>query len=229
MNILALDTAASVLKVAVSSKDGVRYIECDAGLTHSEALMVLADALMKISGLEKKELDFTACMKGPGSFTGLRIGYAAAKGISLALGIPVVSVPTLDCMAARFSFWPGPVIPVIDAKKRRFFTAVYCGRDRLSDYMDADASAVADAASRVQGDILLTGPDAGALFPELARLTGDSRKISVDSQGKYGGIRELLEISGEYFMMHKADDEASGPLYLRKSDAELTRQLHGGT
>jgi tRNA threonylcarbamoyladenosine biosynthesis protein TsaB len=225
MNILAFDTAASVLKAAVASGEGVRSIEYDAGLTHSEVLMVLADALMKISGLDKGDLDFVACMKGPGSFTGLRIGYAAAKGLSLALGIPVVSVPTLDCMAARFSFWPGPVIPVIDAKKRRYFTALYQGQDRVTGYMDADIADIAAAAAQVPGDILLTGPDAAMLSPELTRFMEGGRKISLDPLGKYGGIRELLEISRKYFIINKVDDASSGPLYLRRSDAELARQL----
>ncbi|MDR2741804.1 MAG: tRNA (adenosine(37)-N6)-threonylcarbamoyltransferase complex dimerization subunit type 1 TsaB [Treponema sp.] len=224
MNILAIDTATSVLKAAVASGNDVRCIEYDAGLTHSEALLVLTDTLMKISGLDKRKMDFVACMKGPGSFTGLRIGYAAAKGLSLALGIPVVSVPTLDCMAARFSFWPGPVIPIIDAKKQRYFTALYQGRDCVSDYMDADASGIAAAAAQIPGDLLLTGPDAAMLFPELTRLMEDSRKISLDPFGRYGRIRELLEISQKYFILNKVDDVSSGPLYLRKSDAELVRQ-----
>jgi tRNA threonylcarbamoyladenosine biosynthesis protein TsaB len=223
MTILAIATATSVLQAAVSSKDGVRFIEHDAGITHSEVLMVLVDALLRISGLDKRDLDFVACMKGPGSFTGLRIGYAAAKGLSLALGIPVVSVPTLDCLAARFSFWPGPVLPVIDAKKRRYFTALYRGQDRVTDYMDADVAGIADAATRVPGDLLLTGPDAAMLFPELSRLMVDERRISVDPGGKYDGIRELLEISQEYRILNSIDQASCGPLYLRKSDAELAR------
>jgi tRNA threonylcarbamoyladenosine biosynthesis protein TsaB len=226
MNILAFDTAVSVLSVGVSSVGGgMRYIECDAGITHSEALMDMADTLMRISGMDKRELDFVACMKGPGSFTGLRISYAAAKGISLALGIPVVAVPTLDCMAARFSFWPGPVIPAIDAKKHRYYTAVYKGRDCVSGYMDAGADVIAGAAAGTPGPVLITGPDAAMLFPEITPLLGADREINLDSFGNYSKIRELLKISSEYFIFKKVDDVSSGPLYLRKSDAELMRQL----
>jgi hypothetical protein len=60
------------------------------------------------------------------------------------------------------------------------------------------------------------------LFPEITPLVEDGRKISVDPFGKYGGIRELLEISREYFKRNRIDDAGSGPLYVRKSDAELT-------
>jgi tRNA threonylcarbamoyladenosine biosynthesis protein TsaB len=221
MNILAIDSATSVLSAAVASGDDVWHIECDAGVTHSEALMDMVNTLIRISGLDKKNLDFTACMQGPGSFTGLRISYAAAKGLSLALGIPIVAVPTLDCMAVRFSFWPGPVIPVIDAKKHRYYTALYSGGDCITGYMDADAASIAAAAAQVPGDILLTGPDARMLLPELCSLAGPGRKIIVDSFGKYGKIRELLKIAKEYYIFNKIDNGLLGPLYLRKSDAEL--------
>lgn len=199
----------------------MRYIECDAGIAHSETLLDMADTLMRISGLDKRALDFVACMKGPGSFTGLRISYAAAKGLSLALGIPVVAVPTLDCMAARFSFWPGPVIPVIDAKKHRYYAAVYRGRDCISGYLDAASGDIAAAAAQTPGPVLLTGPDAAMLFEELGSLPGNDREISLDPFGKCGKIRELLKISTEFFLRNKIDDPSSGPLYLRKSDAEL--------
>jgi hypothetical protein len=67
-----------------------------------------------------------------------------------------------------------------------------------------------------------TGPDAAMLFPEITPLVEGGRKISVDPFGKYGGIRELLEISREYFKRNRIDDAGSGPFYVRKSDAELT-------
>jgi tRNA threonylcarbamoyladenosine biosynthesis protein TsaB len=222
MNALAFDTATSVLSVGVSSPDGTRSLECDAGIAHSEALMDMADTLMRIAGLDKRDLDFVACMKGPGSFTGLRISYAAAKGLSLALGIPVVAVPTLDCMAARFAFWPGPVVPVMDAKKHRYYTAVYRGADCVSGYLDAAPDAVAAAAAPIPGPVLLTGPDAAMLLPELGPLLGADREINLDPLGKYGKMRELLKISAEFYLRSAFDAPSSGPLYLRKSDAELT-------
>jgi tRNA threonylcarbamoyladenosine biosynthesis protein TsaB len=247
MNILAIDTATAVLAVGVSSNDGMRYIESDAGLTHSEALMGMVDNLMNIAGLAKKELELIACMRGPGSFTGLRIGFAAAKGLALALGIPVVSVPTLDCMAARFSFWPGLVIPVIDARKHCFFAALYRGRERISPYMDAAAPAIAEAVTealaktgvdlsdaglsnttRANADwsagVLLTGPDASMLLPELKEL--GHYAVALDPGGKTGKIRDLLAISREYYIFKKVDETSSGPLYLRKSDAELTHKAN---
>jgi hypothetical protein len=89
--------------------------------------------------------------------------------------------------------------------------------------MDASVADITDAAAQIPGDLLLTGPDAAMLLPELSRLMEGGRRISVDPGGKYGGIRELLEISQEYYTRNDIDQASSGPLYLRKSDAELER------
>jgi tRNA threonylcarbamoyladenosine biosynthesis protein TsaB len=246
MNILAIDTAVSVLSVAVSAgrKDAgeeIRYYEFDGGLRHSELLLEIADTLIRDAGLSPADIDLAACMKGPGSFTGLRIGFAAVKGLALALGIPLVSAPTLDCMAAAHAVWPGIALPVIDAKQRRFFTALYREGRAISAYMDAGAGEIAQALAGVSAagtagntagespPALLTGPGAALLLPELAAYTGADR-LFLDPGYKSGRARELLAISQEFIILQRVDDYNSGPLYLRKSDAEtalLRRTIDG--
>jgi tRNA threonylcarbamoyladenosine biosynthesis protein TsaB len=222
MNILALDTATAVLSVALASPDGVRCFSTDAGLRHSEVLMDMVAAIMKSAGLKSEDLELVSCMKGPGSFTGLRIGFATAKGIALARGIPLVSVPTLDCMAAPFSFRTGLVIPVMDAKKHCYYTALYRGGKRISDYMDTDARSIADMAAANGGDekALLTGPDSPLLQEELSGLSL-LEGFSTAPFPKRGWGLELLELSRGYGP-NPGDPLAAGPLYIRKSDAELT-------
>ncbi|GHV88607.1 tRNA (adenosine(37)-N6)-threonylcarbamoyltransferase complex dimerization subunit type 1 TsaB [Spirochaetia bacterium] len=222
MNILALDTASTILSVALSSGDGIRYIEADAGLKHSEILMEMVDTLMRAASLESRDLELAACMRGPGSFTGLRIGFAAAKGLAAALGIPLVSVPTLDCMAAPHAVWPGVVIPAMDAKKQRFFTALYRGNERLSGYMDAEPGDIAAAVTAAAGPILLTGPDAPLLLGRLEALLGKKR-LFLDPAFRHGKARELLAYAEQSSLAGKVDTASSGPEYLRKSDAELRR------
>ena len=85
MNILAIDSAWDVLSAALAIGDETFFIEIDAGLRHSELLMECADTLCKTAGISPTDLKMVACMKGPGSFTGLRIGYSIAKGIAMAL------------------------------------------------------------------------------------------------------------------------------------------------
>jgi tRNA threonylcarbamoyladenosine biosynthesis protein TsaB len=122
--ILALDTATAILSLALEAGERRWYREIDAGLGHSELLVETADSLLKGAGLGPGDLEALACMGGPGSFTGLRIGFSAAKGLALGLDLPLIACPTLDRMASPRSPWPGLVIPLIDANTGRIFTAL---------------------------------------------------------------------------------------------------------
>jgi tRNA threonylcarbamoyladenosine biosynthesis protein TsaB len=222
MNILALDTAAAVLSVALSTEDGVWYFEAEGGLRHGELLMGAVDRLLDSAGIEPGDLDLAACMKGPGSFTGLRIAFAAAKGLSLSLGIPMVAAPTLDCMAAPWDSWPGIVLPVIDAKKGRFYGALYRGGRRLGEYLDAppeQLAAALGAAGAAGEPAMLTGPAAQLALDKLKPRAPNS--FFVDSGGKRGKARELVDIVKKSGILSGSEELFAGPLYVRKSDAEL--------
>ncbi|MDR1411067.1 MAG: tRNA (adenosine(37)-N6)-threonylcarbamoyltransferase complex dimerization subunit type 1 TsaB [Spirochaetaceae bacterium] len=229
MNILAIDTATSLFSAAVSSPAGIFQFETDTGPKHSEILLETIDYLVRAAGLEPKDLELAACMQGPGSFTGVRIGFAAVKGIALALGIPFVAAPTLDCIAAPSEAWPGLVIPAIDAKQNRFFTALYRQNERLTDFMDADAGEIARAV-RAAGQgragetaALVTGPDSALLAPLLAGILGENQ-VARDPASRKGKSRELLEFSRKkYILIEKGgfSFEEPAPIYLRKSDAEI--------
>jgi tRNA threonylcarbamoyladenosine biosynthesis protein TsaB len=224
MNILAMDTSATVLSAALSSQTGVWYFETDAGLRHGELLMGVIDHLLGCAGLKSTDLDLVGCMKGPGSFTGLRISFAVAKALALSLGIPMVSVPTLDCMAAPQANWPGIVLPAMDAKKGRFFTALYRKGLRESAYMDASPEDIAREISAGAGKdvpVILGGPAADLLLDKLTPFF-DPDRFCVDPLGKRGKGRELLEIIQKTGTEGTEKEVFSGPLYLRKSDAEIT-------
>jgi tRNA threonylcarbamoyladenosine biosynthesis protein TsaB len=188
--------------------------------------MDMADYLLKTAGITPKELTAAACMKGPGSFTGLRIGFSTAKGLSLSLGIPLLSIPTLDCMAYSCSFLSGLVVPLIDAKKNSYFTALYRGGTAVSPYLDAepDKIALVIAENLVPGEgVFLTGTDAESAFPFLnGALAG---KVTLDPFGGRSRVRELLNYA-KAGMLDKAFCSCDeGPLYIRKSDAELNGLL----
>ncbi|MDR2494298.1 MAG: tRNA (adenosine(37)-N6)-threonylcarbamoyltransferase complex dimerization subunit type 1 TsaB [Spirochaetaceae bacterium] len=230
MTVLALDTAATVCSIALVSDKGNWYTEIDAGLRHSELLLEAADALMKLKFAPRlQEVAAVACMKGPGSFTGLRIGFSAAKGLCLALAVPLLSFSTLDCAALPFRHWPGAVMPIIDAKKRRYFTALYQGGARRTEYLDKSAEDLALlAAEELRGGterILLTGPDAAALYAALTGLLEPrlAAALHVDPNGKSGGAKALAALAkqslSERGIQAIENEVFSGPLYLRKSDA----------
>jgi len=241
MNILAFDTATDTFALALAVEAGTPdkeqryYLEISGGRRHSELIMDGADTLLTMAGLKKAELDGAACMEGPGSFTGLRIGFATAKGLALALGIPLIPVPTLDCLAAPLSFWPGIVLPVMDAKKRAFFTALYRRGERLGDFLDIGLE---DLAARVReaepskpfhGPLLVTGPAAPLAFPGLAAAFPQT---ALDPAWRRAHTEELLNFSVKRGIVTTdrlsgskkgRSSFDSGPLYLRKSDAELNK------
>jgi tRNA threonylcarbamoyladenosine biosynthesis protein TsaB len=222
--ILALDTAASSLSAALILGERYWYREADAGLTHSELLLGLADGLLREAGIKPADLGAVACMKGPGSFTGLRIGFAAAKGMALALGIPLFACPTLDCMAYPWSPWPGLVLPLLDAKKGRFFAALYAGGKRVSGEMDADMETLSRHIRSGEGPVLLTGPGA-PLFLSRLEESGEPVPggIRLDPLHRKGRGLELAAVAKERSIVNNGKgDELSGPEYLRKSDADYS-------
>ena len=231
MNILALDTATEVFSVALSTEAGNWYTEIDCGSgagrlpRHSELLMECVDGLFKLAMFTPKELNRIACMKGPGSFTGLRIGFSTAKGLAMALGIPLIPVPTLDCIAATLSIWPGIIVPLIDAKKGAFFSALYRGHTRLTDYLDISpenlALRIEKARISTEEKIVLTGPGADLFFSNLPSILCND-KIVVSGESKSGRARELLKMA-KSIKIKNGMGFSSDPLYIRKSDAELSR------
>jgi tRNA threonylcarbamoyladenosine biosynthesis protein TsaB len=238
VNILALDTATSILSVALNTEEGTWFFEADAGLRHSELLMDAVETLMAAADLPKDKLEGVVCMKGPGSFTGLRIGFAAAKGLALSLGIPFAAVPTLDCLALSSPVWPGFVLPLIDAKQNNFFTALYRGGRRLSDLMDAGVSRIAGVVREALAEappgerrLLLTGPDAGVFYTRLREnrppADGGSPPLPedvlfLDPECRKGRAKNLLEVVKNADILNNiSKDLFAGPEYIRKSDAEL--------
>jgi tRNA threonylcarbamoyladenosine biosynthesis protein TsaB len=151
--ILAVDTSTMVGGVALIN-DGALLGEhvLNVRATHSERLMSSVDATLTGANIAPGDLDAIACGVGPGSFTGVRIGVSAAKGMSYALGIPLVGVPTLDALAYGRSPGFSEVWSMIDARHGRCYVACYKPSDsfgaakRILDYSVLDVSQIVDSA-----------------------------------------------------------------------------------
>jgi len=116
--------------------------------THSEKLMPLVQQLLQELQLTVQDLDAIAVTQGPGSFTGLRIGMATAKGLVQGAGKQLIAVPTLDCLAQNLLHYPGIICPIMNAQKKQVYTALYRGVDkleRLSDYQAIEAETAGNA------------------------------------------------------------------------------------
>jgi len=223
LNLLAIDTACSVLSIAVSREDEIFYAETEAGLRHSELVMNMIDSQMKKASLSPSNLNGVICMGGPGSFTGLRIGYSIAKGLALSLSIPFMVIPTLDCMAFPYRN-NGLIFSAIEARKNSWFFSVYQGEKKLKQVVEAAADQINDeiikTAEIENENIILTGSGAASLFSSLSQ---EAVKHLIYNNESRGYARELIIITKKQNLPEN-DNSAilySGPEYIRKTDAEL--------
>ncbi len=130
MKILGIDGSGLVASVAIVEDDNL-VGEYTTGYkkTHSQTLLPMLDELSKMVELDLNTIDAIAVAAGPGSFTGLRIASATAKGLGLSLGCPIISVPTVDAIA--FNLWgaSGVVCPILDARRGQVYTGLYSFAD----------------------------------------------------------------------------------------------------
>ena len=126
MKILGLDSSGLVASVAIVENDVlVAEYTTNYKKTHSQTLLPMLDEIRKMTELEMQTIDAVAVASGPGSFTGLRIGSATAKGLGLALDKPIVEVPTLEGLAWNLYGTDRLVCPLMDARRNQVYTAAY--------------------------------------------------------------------------------------------------------
>ncbi len=217
MNVLNIDTATEVFGLGLLTREGLWFdTRKKAGLRHAEVVMNSLDRTLEDAKMTVAALDLIVCSKGPGSFTGLRIGMAAAKGIAAGLDIPLVSITSLDAMAHGLAWFPGAVVPVIDARKKRLYTSIYIEGRRTAALQDIS---LPDFRMLIEGhkNVLLTGPACNIALDACGARMG----IAVDPRGAYGWNREYVNLGVRALAEMGPDRPDAGPEYLRKSDAEL--------
>lgn len=214
---LAIDASTDILSVALKTEKGWADASLDMGLRHAERVMDLVDFCLDRAGIERSALGLAACARGPGSFTGLRIGMAASKGIAAGLGIPWVSVPTLDALSWGLDCFPGAVAPIIDGRQGRVYSAIYLRGARIGDWLDIHLAKLAMLLDTYQ-EALVTGPDA-ELFREFAAERSGFR---IDERARTPAARAIALLGTRAFLRDGAELPDHGPLYLRPSGADET-------
>ena len=125
--ILNLETATTNCSVSLSHYGKIVSLKEDArnGYSHAEKLHVFIDDVLREAKISRSQLDAIAISKGPGSYTGLRIGVSAAKGLAFALNKPLISVPTLDVLAHKVSCKDGVIVAMLDARRLEVYSAIF--------------------------------------------------------------------------------------------------------
>ena len=224
MLILALESSAKAASAALV-RDGKlvsQYSQCS-GLTHSRTLLPMAEDMLKNAELRLDDVDLFAVAHGPGSFTGVRIGVSAVKGLAWAADKPCVGVSTLEAMAWHGLAAGGIVCPVMDARRGQVYNALFEIKDgrpcRLCDDRPIALKDLAEDVRRLGAPVFLVGDGAGLTAAYLAEHDLDCRVAPENLlwQSAWGvAMAALDKPSGS------ADDLL--PVYLRLSQAERERQ-----
>lgn len=223
MKILALDTSALVASAAITENGKVlAEYTLNYKLTHSQTIMPMIDEIVKMTETDLDTIDYIACSSGPGSFTGLRIGAATAKGLAHGLNKPIVAVPTLEALAYNIFGTDKFICPIMDARRKQVYNAVYVPEGKKLDViLEEDTRMIDDVLEYVKDvdcDVIFVG-DAVSLYKDkIAELDNAIIAPASCNMQRAACVAALAEVyieEGKY--MNGAE---FAPEYLRKSQAE---------
>lgn len=224
MKILGIDTATEAATCAVMEDDRLLgEIVFNYKKQHSVILMEMIDSLLKNLKLDISELDGFAVSEGPGSFTGLRIGAAAVKGLSQGTKKPFAGISTLDSLAFNLAYTMGIICPVMDALRGNVYTALYEFEEenlvRKSDYLVISVEELINIMDEKGGPVCFVG-DGTLLYKEtLKSRIPDARFAPLHLN--VAKASSLAELGMKKLKNNQAADlKTFAPFYLRKSQAE---------
>jgi len=225
MKILALDSSGLVASVAIiEDEEMIAEYTINYKKTHSQTLLPMIDEIAKMIELDMKTIDAIAIAAGPGSFTGLRIGSATAKGLGLALDKPLIAVPTVEGLAYNLYGTNALICPIMDARRNQVYTGVYYFADKklktLKEQCAEDIKETIDFLNKQEIPVIFLG-DGVPVFKDI---------IAANMQGEYSFApahlsRQRAGALGALGMCYYHDGKSvsaaeHAPDYLRVSQAE---------
>lgn len=227
--ILAMDTATrcstvSLTRGTMMQGEVIACLSLSSSITHSRRLISCVDHLFKETEIGWQDIDAIAVGQGPGSFTGLRIGMATAKGFAAAAGKPLAGVPTLDALAAMCTT-DKPIQAVMDARKKQIYTATYQlegGRCRLTRTSEIKVLFPDELGARICRPTLLVGDGIAAYGTLWSEQLGELVSFA-PSQLHFPSAAAVGLLCGHNVREEKyLDISQATPVYVRASDAELS-------
>ena len=228
MKILALETSAKAVSAAVSENGKILCSGYqDTGLTHSRTLMPIVEHILKNTGLTVADMDAIAVAAGPGSFTGIRIGVAAAKGLAFAADKPAVGVSTLAAMARNVAFCDALVVCAMDARRQQVYNALFEAKDGQLTRLTPDrAISLEELAAELANDPrpkTVVGDGARLCFAHLTEA-GISCRLAPAHLVMQNAMSVALEAEAMAAEGNLVSAQALEPVYLRPAQADRLRQ-----
>mgnify|MGYP004691006187 FL=1 len=228
MKILGLDSSGIVASVAIVEDDAlIAEYTVNYKKTHSQTLLPMLDEIAKMTELDLNSIDAIAVAAGPGSFTGLRIGSATAKGLGLALKKPLIAIPTVEGLAYNLYDISGLICPIMDARRKQVYTGIYRFTDHqlkvVEDQMAVPMETVIEKLNQYGEAVTFLGdgvPVFHELIAEKMTVPYSFAPAHVNKQ-RAAAVAALGEI---YYRQGKTETAMEHvPDYLRVSQAERER------
>ncbi len=229
MKILSIETATLAGGVALMGEAGlIAEYRLHVEVRHSERLLLAIDRLLTDSGTAVADLDAIAVSIGPGSFTGLRVGLATAKGLAMGGRKPLVTVPTLEAIASLFPYSNALIAPMLDARRQEVYWALFdtqAGRpDRLHPEAATSPEALLEAIGHLDQPVLFVGEGAEK-YKALLLANRPEKTLFAPKALQFPSAASVAELGlarlqkGEVY-----PPEEVAPFYLRVSTAELNHR-----
>jgi len=230
MLILGIDTATEISSIGIChGAEFMGELSFSAATSCGERLIPAIDQLLDINGVRKEELELIAVSAGPGSFTGLRIGMAAAKGLALALSIPLVGVPTMESYAVKAEFWPGKVCTILPDRRNLVYYAVFAHGEKIVEERSVSMEALLEEIIEFKDEIFFIGPGAERHRQEIEKLErGAEGTLQIASAAlNWPSALNVARLGAQKFKENKGINELYilEPLYAQRPLAENKFQV----
>ena len=225
MKILAIDSSSIAGSVALYEDDEIKYKDISHDKrTHSETLLPMIDKLKSETNLDLSTIDAIAITGGPGSYTGLRIGGATAKGLGLALDKPIINVPTMEALAYNACESNILVCPMMDARRERVFTGLYKFDDKQIEVIkDQCVLTIDELVSEIDEPVLFLGDGVDAYREMLDEKVKVEHFFAAEEDNSVKAS-SFVKLAKEFFdegKFESADEHKPDYLMLSQAEREL--------
>lgn len=228
MKVLAIESSSLTASVAIVEDDVmVAEYTMNYKKTHSQTLLPMIDEMCRITDYRLEEVDAIAVSAGPGSFTGLRIGSATAKGLGLALKKPLIHVPTVEAMAYNIYDTDKYIVPIMDARRSQVYTGIYTNREGIVEEVMGQCIITIEellkTINRLGKDAIFLG-DGVPVFREKIIEDSSVRVFFAPAPMNRQKAGAVAELGKKYLKEGRIETAAEhAPDYLRLSQAERER------
>lgn len=224
MKILGIESSSLVASAAILEDEAlIAEYTVNHKKTHSQTLLPMIDEIMRMTDQDFSSFDGIAVAEGPGSFTGLRIGSATAKGLSLAWDLPVLAVPTVDAMAYQLPLCAHRICPIMDARRRQVYTGIYTFQDEFKILLPAAAMGIEELTSRLMeepGKVVFLGDGVPVFRTYLEETMGEAAVFAPAPTARQRASC-VAALGIEYLKAGRTQtSDEHAPNYLRISQAE---------